>query len=876
MGETARSLPVGERIGDYQILSKVGAGGMGVVYKALDLKLERTVALKFLPHDLSVGEVEKERFLREAKAASAFDHTNIGVIHGLEESRDGQLFIVMAYYEGETLAQKIRRGSLPASEAADIAIQMVRGLTEAHARNIVHRDIKPSNVILTSQNVVKIVDFGLARVLSVPTATQSLGIAGTVAYMSPEQALGKPVDQRSDIWSLGVVLAEMVTGKHPFQRDTLTSVMVAIMNQPPALMKGVLPEFQQIIYRALAKDPANRYQSCKELLADLEKIRGQIRVDDAAPTQSLRSKDFQKYVEHASGSAWLPAAPHQRRWRWLLATASILAVLIGGSLSTPSLRERIEGALFGSSEKHIAVLPFDNIGKNPANEAVAEGLMDSLTSRLSNLDVGQQSLWVVPASVVRHRKIDDPALALRELGATLVVKGSIQREGQDVRLTVNLINTKTLRQIGSVGLEDRAGDLSTLQDEAVARLARLMHIAVTPDMLRNTGGSVVPMAYEAYLKALGYIERYDKPGNLDLAISALDSAVKTDPRFALGYAELGEAYRLKYRLDQNPKWIDEASANCQRAEELNDRLPAVYVTLGRIHDDMGKHDLALQEYEHALQLNPRDVDALLGMAHAYESAGRFADAESAFKKAAAQRPDYWDGYNTLALFYDRRGRHQDALAQFHHAAELTPDNAQVYFNIGATYLNMGNPKVLPEAENVLKKSIELSPSYPAYANLGFLYLTEKRYAESAAMTEKALQLNDKNFQVWANLALAYGWLKQNDKAAAARERELKLVEETAKVQAQNPRIQSALAILYAQRKLRDKALTRIQAALALAPNNPSVLADVGQAYEDLGDRRPALHYVTQALQKGHSLDHVKLVPDLQNLLSDPNFRPNGK
>ena len=873
MGESVRSLPAGERIGNYQILGKVGAGGMGVVYKALDLKLERTVALKFLPHDLGVGELEKERFLREAKAASAFDHTNIGIIHGLEESSDGQLFIVMAYYEGETLAQKIRRGPLPASEAVDIAIQMARGLSEAHARNIIHRDIKPSNVILTSQRVAKIVDFGLARVLSTPSATQSLGIAGTVAYMSPEQALGKELDQRSDIWSLGVVVAEMLTGKHPFKRDTLPSVMVAIMNQPPEQMDGVPPELQRIIYRALAKDPANRYQSCKEFLADLEKTRAQLRVDDTAPTQSIRSRDFQKYVEHASGS--LLAAPPQRRWRWWLATASILAVLIGGPLSVPSLRERIEGAVFGSSEKHIAVLPFDNVGNNPANEAVAEGLMDSLTSRLSNLEVGQQSLWVVPASVVRRRKIDDPALALRGLGATLVVKGSIQREGQDVRLTLNLINTKTLRQIGSVALEDRAGDLATLQDEAVARLARMMNINVTAAMLRTTGGSVAPAAFESYLKALGYIQRYDKPDNLDLAISALESAVKTDPRFALGYAELGEAYRLKYRLDQNPKWIDEASANCQRAEQLNDRLPAVYVTLGRIHDDMGKHDLALQEYQHALQLNPRDADALNGMAHAYESAGRFADAESAFKKVAALRPDYWDGYNTLALFYDRRGRYQDALAQFRHAAELTPDNSQIYFNMGAAYLNMGDPKVLPDAENALKKSIELSPSYPAYANLGYLYLAEKRYAESAASTEKALQLNDKNFQVWANLALAYGWLKQNDKAAAARERELKLVEETAKVQAQNPKIQSALAILYAQKMLREKALSRIEAALALAPDNPSVLADVGQAYENLGDRRQALHYVRAALQKGYSLEHLKLVPDLQDLLADPNFRPKG-
>jgi serine/threonine protein kinase/Flp pilus assembly protein TadD len=872
VAETRSSLPVGERVGDYQILGIVGAGGMGVVYKALDLKLERTVALKFLSQDMNIGEKEKERFLREAKAASALDHTNIGVIHGLEETPDGQLFIVMAYYEGKTLAQKMREGPFPVDEAVGIAIQMARGLSEAHGRNIVHRDIKPSNLILTSQNVLKIVDFGLALVVSTATATQSLGIAGTVAYMSPEQAMGKLLDQRSDIWSAGVVLAEMLTGRHPFQRDNLSSVVLAIMHEPPLQLDGVPVELQKIVYRALAKDPANRYQSAQEMLADLQRLK----VDDTALTLTARPEEMGAYLKHASSPSGAAAPARKPGRRWMVAAASVIVLLLLVLLLVPATRQRIADVLSGNTEKHIAVLPFDNIGNNPANEPLAQGLMDSLTSRLSNLDVGQQSLWVVPATEVRRRKVVDPTAALRELGATLVVKGNIVRDGKDVRLTVNLINAKTLRQIGSAEFEDRAGDIATLQDEAVSRLARLMGIAITPEMLKATGGKVNPAAYESYLTALGYIQRYDKPGNLDLAIQALNGAVQADPRFALGFAELGEAYRLKYQLDQNPKWIDEASANSEKAVALDDRLLAVYVTLGRLHNTTGKHDLAVQEFQHALTLNPRDADALAGMAHAYESAGRIADAETAYKKAAALRPDYWDGYNTLGVFYDRIGRYQDALVQYRRAAELTPDNAQVYSNMGASYFNTGDPKLLPDAENALKKSIELSPSYPAYANLGYLYLREARYAESVAMTEKALQLNDKNFQVWANLALAYGWLKQNDKAAAARERELALAEEAVKVQSQDAGIQSNLGILYAQKKLRDKAMARIEAALALAPNNPRTLANVGQAYEALGDRRQALHYLTEALRKGHKLDSLKLIPDLQDLLSDPNFRPNAK
>ena len=879
MPQTTRALVAGERIGNYQILGLIGVGGMGVVYRALDLKLERTVALKFLPHGLNIGERDKDHFLREAKAASALDHTNVGVIHGVEEIADGQLFIVMAYYEGENLAQRIRGGSLPFGQALDIAMQMARGLAEAHAHKIVHRDIKPSNVIITSQNVAKIVDFGLARVLATPSTTQSIGISGTVAYMSPEQTLGKPVDQRTDIWALGVVLAEMIKGQRPFRGDSAPAVMFAILNQPPAPMDDVPLELQKVIYRALSKDPASRYTNCEEMLADLEAARAsatpssqRIPADDAAPTETLKGKEFQKYVEQASGSVWTEAAPRRRGWQpWLLAMAILLIVLAGLSL-VPAVRQRIADRFFAGGEKHIAVLPFDNLGNNPVNEVLAQGLMDSLTSRLSNLEVGQQSLWVVPASVVRARKVDEPSAALRELGATLVVKGSIEREDKYVRLTVNLINTKTLRQIGSAQFEDRAGDFAALQDEAVSRLARLMGIAITPEMLKATGGKVNPTAYESYLKALGYLQRYDKPGNLDLAIQSFGDAVKADSQFAVAYAGLADAYRMRYGMDPNPKWVEEAAANASRAAQIDSHVPAVYVTLARTHALQARYDVALQEFQQALQLDPNSADALEGLAGMYERMGRFAEAESTFKKAVALRPDFWGGYNSLGLFYSRRGKYADAIAQFQHIIELTPDNAPAFFNLAAVYLDMGDPKQLSAAEQALKKSLELSPSYPAYANLGLLYYNEGRYADSAVATEKALTFNDRDYRVWSNLVSAYEWLKNDDKAASARERELKLVEDDVKNQPRDATAQSELAGVYAAEKMRDKALIRIQTALALSPDDPRVLVNVGDAYEKLGDRPNAVRYVEKALEKGYPLDDVKSDPGLQNLLSDPKFR----
>jgi tetratricopeptide (TPR) repeat protein len=854
---------VGKTLTHYRILEEIGAGGMGVVYLAHDEQLDRDVALKVLPPGFLGDEAALRRFRKEALSLARLNHPNVATVHEFS-SQEGVDFLVIEYIPGLTLDAKIAGRALPPKSVLDLGIQLAQGLAAAHDQGVVHRDLKPANLRLTPDGRLKILDFGLAQLVQPDSdiaATRSVAspdsTSGTLPYMPPEQLRGGTTDPRSDIWAAGAVIYEMATGQRPFPEVRGALLVDAILNHEPKAPREINPNvskgLENIVLKALEKDPARRYQSARDLGYDLERLTAGIPPVAGSPRRLIRK----------------PAV------RWLAAAVVVLLAL-GALLSIPRVRERLALALLTGGEKHIAVLPFDNIGNGPPNEALAEGLMDSMTSKLSNLDVGQQSLWVLPASVVRRRKVDDPAAALHELGATLVVKGSIQREGQDVRLTVNLINTKNLRQIGSVELEDRAGDLASLQNEAVSRLARMMNIEVTPEMLAKTGGSVVPAAYEAYLKALGYTQRYDKPGNLDLAIEALNSALKSDPRFAVGYAALGEAYRLKYQVDRNSQWLDEAQANCKRAIRFDDRLPATYVTLGRIHDDSGQHDLAISEFQQALRLDPRNADALNGTAHAYENASRTKDAESTYQKAAALRPDYWDGYNTLGLFYDRQRRYEESITQLQHALTLTPDNAQVYFNLGAVYIDSGDEKRQVDAEQVLKKSIELNPSYPAYANLGYLYLQQRRYAESASMSEKALQLNDKDYLEWDNLATAYEWLGQKDKAAETRAREIPLIEEAVRLNPRDAQKQGVLGWLYAARKMPEQAIPRVQAALALAPVDPTVLVLAGGAYEMLGDRSRALQFIEKGLEKGYALDDLKRDPDLQNLLSDPNFKPNRK
>jgi Flp pilus assembly protein TadD len=297
------------------------------------------------------------------------------------------------------------------------------------------------------------------------------------------------------------------------------------------------------------------------------------------------------------------------------------------------------------------------------------------------------------------------------------------------------------------------------------------------------------------------------------------------------------------------------------------------VTLGRLHDASGKYDLAVQEFQQALQLDPRNAEALGGLSRAYESAGRVKEAEEALQKAVALRPDYWDVYNNLALFYDRQNRFDEAIAQLQKAIQLTPDNPQLYLNLGAVYSDTGKASDLTSAEAALKKSIELAPTYAAYANLGFVNFLEGRYRDAAASTERALQMNDQNYMVWRNLAEIYAWDHQTAKSARAQLNEMELLAKEAERRPQDAELVSELAPIYAKQGQPEKALAGIHKALALAPENATVLMNAAEVSEVMGKRAEAIRYAEQGLQKGFSLDDLKRRYALQSLLRDSKFKP---
>ena len=432
-----------------------------------------------------------------------------------------------------------------------------------------------------------------------------------------------------------------------------------------------------------------------------------------------------------------------------------------------------------------------------------------------------------------------------------------------------------MREIGFVDVESQPGDLAALQDEAILRLGRLMNISVSENQSPN-GKPANGAAYENYLAGVGYFERHDKPGNIDLAIDALERAVTTDPHFAIGFARLAEVYVMKYRLSFDARWLASAETYAKQAAELDNRIPSPYVALGQI-DEIGQHlDLAVTEFERALDLDPRDAEALAGLADAYTKQGRLKEAEAAYLKAATIRPTDWRGYNDLGIFYENTGRPREAIPQFEHALKLTPDNAWPYVNLALAYMALDDPKMLAEAERALKKSITISPTFGAYGDLALLYGEQRRFHESAAASMEALKLNDQSSDVWGNLADAYEWLGDKEKARAARRKTIELLERTIKLNPKNGQNQATLAALYAKEGLEEKSIDSIHISLALSENDPYILGQVAEAYEALGKRKEAIKYLELALSKGLTRQELNGNFVIQAVLSDPGFKPPDK
>ena len=882
---------IGMRFGRYELLSRLGAGGMGEVWRARDHDLGRDVAVKFLPEKFAADPSRFSRFSQEARAASSLNHPNIVTIHDSGET-SGLHFIVMELVEGHTLRELLQtRESHPFSprRLLEIGAQIAEGLAKAHAAGIVHRDLKPENVMVTADGFVKILDFGLAKLRAdgsggqeqwfdsaaptwpeSPSPQTAVGaVLGTAGYMSPEQARGRPVDHRSDQFTLGTILYEMATGRQPFRRETPAQTIAAIIDDTPEplhqLCPALPPPVRWLVERCLAKDPGERYASTLDLARELRSLREHL--TDSAPAAR-------------SGSEEGPSRDWQAARGRRLAAALLAAVVVAGGayLLSPSLRDRLAVVLRlrpVPQEKGIAVLPFRTTSSDAADRHRADGLAETLAARLSQLERYHGSLWVVPANEVRQSGVASAEAARRAFGVTLVVTGSLQRLGDRLRLTASLVDALDLRQLRSLGPTEYAGDDLSLQDRLVEEVARMLDLAVSPperEALRS-GGTTVGEAYPLYLEARGHLQQYDEEGSLQRAISLFQQAIQRDPEYALAYAGLAEAQWRLYLLSRGAERVDLATRACERALRLNDLLAPVHVTLGIVHAGTGKAEEALADFDRALALDPASADALREKGRALEALGRAADAEASFRKAVEQRPAYWGNHSHLGAFHFRQGRYREAERSLRDALALAPDNVRTWTNLGGVLQTAGRDD---EAAAALERSLALQPSYRAASNLGVLEFKRRRYAEAAGAFERAIALDGDDFRVWRNLAAAYYWAPgQKEKARPAWEKAVRLGEEAVRV---NPRDAAVLAELASCRAmLGDAARARAELAraLALAPGDVEVQQLAASVYELVGDRASALAWVRRALASGYPVEQVEQDPFLAALRGDPRFPGEG-
>jgi len=616
----------------YRIIEEIGRGGMGVVYGAEDIKLKRTVALKFLPPEMQQDAEAHKRFIREARSAAALDHPYICHINEVAEF-DGRDLIVMEYIDGQALRAKIGEGPVALSETLQIGIEVVEALEAAHGKGIVHRDIKPENIMLTRTGHAKVMDFGLAKQM-VPFQEEEIGgptmtlltsegtTVGTLAYMSPEQLRGQGADARSDIWALGVTLYEMASGVRPFQGQSGFEVSSAILNKPPLPPPAEVPaELGAVIMRCLEKDPAKRYQKAQDVRAALEGVRA------------------------GTASAWATWRYRLARLPWLVPVAGLVvigALLFG--LNAGGLRTLLIGGAGAMGKPFkLAVLPFENLTGDPEQEHLSDGMTWEMISRLGGLHPARMSV-IARASVVRYKKSDTPIDQIgRELGVAYILEGVLAgREGDRIRVSAELIQVREQTQLWGETYEREMAGLQALQGDIARRVAGALALKLLPDEEAQLARArtVSPEAYEAYLKAVNYREMLTKE-SYEAAERYFNLALEKDPDYAAAWAGLSRVWGGREQMGWAPS--EEAS---RKAKEAATKALALDETDVEAHRALAgiltwkdwDWEAAEREWKRVLELDPGHADALSSYSHFLMSMGRRDEAMARIEKALELDP----------------------------------------------------------------------------------------------------------------------------------------------------------------------------------------------------------------------------------------------
>lgn len=719
---------IGKTFSHYKILEKLGEGGMGKVWKARDLVLERLVALKVLRPGAAWDGATHKRLLREARTASKLNHPYVCTIYEVGES-GGQTYIAMELVEGQTLSFNLEGGKFSTGEVLRLGIQLTEALDHAHKRGVIHRDFKSANVVLTREENVKVLDFGLAKRLdripgeqSVTLTQDSLTgpgvVAGTLAYMAPEQLRGEAADVRCDIWALGVVLYEMASGQRPFQGKTSFELTSSIFHESPrplsekrgGKMTGAL---QAIVEKCLEKEPARRYQTAGEVKAALEKIQ-----------------------RGAASRAWLVGKRALSRLRWPAVATTLLAILVLlGLFDIGNLRSRAIRSLAGPTYRSLAVLPMANLTGDPEQQYFIDGITDTLINGVAQLG----ALRVISRTSTMHYKDTDKSLKdiAAELKVDAILEGSAQRAGDNLRVAIQLVDARKDQQIWADNYDYNLSDVLRVQSEVAQAIANKINVSLTPEQKKifSAPRRVNPAVYEAYLKGMYYITLYTEEG-IQKGLKILHEAVEIDPADSLAYAGLAEGYvTIGHSPSPSPETFPRAKAAAERALSLD---PNMVEAIGALADIALYHDwdwVKAEEYfRRALKLNPNSAMTHYHYAWMLALFNRLDEAIAEHKRAQEIDPLRPVHTAWLGGLYNYVGRYDEAIAEAKKALELRPLYGPSYYVMVRAYSRKGMHE---EAIAAAKEGVQAASKYAGPVLLGIAYALAGRRQEALEIAESA-------------------------------------------------------------------------------------------------------------------------------------------
>jgi serine/threonine protein kinase/tetratricopeptide (TPR) repeat protein len=843
----------GTAVGPYQIVRQLGAGGMGVVWLAEDPRLHRKVALKTVrTADADTAE-GRQRLLREARAAAALNHPHIAAVHDVLDI-DGKVIVVFEYVEGDTLAARLQQGTLPVAEAIEVSWQLADALAAAHAQGVIHRDLKPSNVVLGPDGRAKVLDFGIARLVpagadmsaSVP-GTIGGGLVGTPGYAAPEQYLSRNVDGRADLYALGVMMFEMITGRRPFPGHDAVQIATSVLRDDAPAMSDtgqwVPPALEKLVARLLQRDPNKRPASGEEVLVELSPLR-----DDETSPLARRTQLIRRRIPKGT----------------LIAAGLVLSLAIGVAAR---LQWAAANRARGPASPVVAVLPLTNMSGDPSNDYLGAGLAESLITSLASVP----AVTVLSRGAVEESRQQNPDRAsfVQALDASYLVMGSVQAVADRLRVTLNLE-----RPDGSVAwgdtVEGPTNDLFALQSQ----LATLLTDAIndqSPSRERPTPAAPATSsepAQIAYWKGRAFLDRRDLPGNTRSALKEFEEAVKLDPKFAIAYAGMGEAQWAIYNQTNDKAFAQAAVESTTKALELEPDRAAVRYAAALTLFRSGRYDDARQEVERALALQPTSEEGMRLLGRVLMRQGHVDEGLVQFNKAIAIRPNSLSLFTEMGLALYSASRFAEALAAFERAIALSPNSSLNLTQAGAASQAMGDDK---RALAYYERAIAIQPRAEAFSSMGTIYYSQGEYAKAAGAYEGALLIRPLSAITQRNLGDAYTHLGRLDEARRAYRAAVARAEAEVSVSPTDARAIARLAVYQAKAGDDAGARKNLLKAEGLAPKDEQVLQRAGVVHAMAGRTTAALDAIERAIAAGASPRLIAAEEDFVRLRPLPRF-----